>query len=287
MHENKKYKRMKNDILEHKKAVVENIYKSFGENIDIQKAHYHGEIHKNGKWYWNSQAAGGKGDWRVIKKKPEKQTTDKEKTGRYKNAEEFIEALKPEDMSNIIYMNLNEKLKIFRSETNLENLEAGLKALKRGRDEYLKKVREGVEKRDNELMRRNRELVDKAQFYFDELRKKDIIARGATQKELDDFLRGLENKYAADLIDKDTFYKKLKPDEINYLLLKVTDYGKYKPFLTQKDFPTQKDFRKYHIKTDVIKNLLYRKTGEYPQWDSFESMLEDFYKENEKQITKK
>lgn len=69
MHENKKYKRMKNDILEHKKAVVENIYKSFGENIDIQKAHYHGEIHKNGKWYWNSNAAGGKGDWRVIKKK--------------------------------------------------------------------------------------------------------------------------------------------------------------------------------------------------------------------------
>lgn len=69
MYENKKYKRMKNDILEHKKAVVENIYKSFGENIDIQKAHYHGEIHKNGKWYWNSNAAGGKGDWRVIKKK--------------------------------------------------------------------------------------------------------------------------------------------------------------------------------------------------------------------------
>ena len=69
MLENKKYKRMKNDILEHKKAVVENIYKSFGENIDIQKAHYHGEIHKNGKWYWNSNAAGGKGDWRVIKKK--------------------------------------------------------------------------------------------------------------------------------------------------------------------------------------------------------------------------
>ena len=69
MHENKKYKRMKNDILEHKKAVVENIYKGFGENIDIQKAHYHGEIHKNGKWYWNSNAAGGKGDWRVIKKK--------------------------------------------------------------------------------------------------------------------------------------------------------------------------------------------------------------------------
>jgi hypothetical protein len=266
------------EIFEHRKEIQRNILKSFGKEVDIEKAVQRqvGDVHPNGKWIWTEYKP-GRFDWRVIKKKPEKQTTDKEKTGRYKSAEEFIEALKPEDMSNIIYMNLDEKLKIFRSETNLENLEAGLKALKRGREEYLKKVREGVEKRDNELMRRNRELVDEAQFYFDELRKKDIIARGATQKELDDFLRGLENKYAADLIDKDTFYKKLKPDEINYLLLKVTDYGKYKPFLTQKDFPTKKEFRKYHIKTDVIKNLLYRKTGEYPQWDSFESMLEDFY----------
>ncbi len=60
---------MENDVLNHKKAVTENIMKSF--STDIQKAHYHGEIHKNGKWYWNSQAAGGKGDWRVIKNQGE------------------------------------------------------------------------------------------------------------------------------------------------------------------------------------------------------------------------
>ncbi len=60
---------MENEIFKHRQAVVDNIYKSFEDNI--QKAHYHGEIHKNGKWYWNSQAAGGKGDWRVIKKRGE------------------------------------------------------------------------------------------------------------------------------------------------------------------------------------------------------------------------
>lgn len=34
----------------------------------MQKAHVQGDIHPNGKWYWESSAAGGKGDWRVIKK---------------------------------------------------------------------------------------------------------------------------------------------------------------------------------------------------------------------------
>lgn len=62
---------MKNDILEHRRRVIDNICKSFGENIDIEKAHYHGEVHPNGKWYWNSQANRGRGDWRVIKKKTE------------------------------------------------------------------------------------------------------------------------------------------------------------------------------------------------------------------------
>lgn len=58
---------MENDILKHREKVADNILKSFSN--DIEKAHTHGEIHPNGKWYWNSQAAGGKGDWRVIKKK--------------------------------------------------------------------------------------------------------------------------------------------------------------------------------------------------------------------------
>ena len=65
-----------------------------GDDIDIdlfEKAHVHGEVHPNGKWYWNSQANKGKGDWRVIKKKEgikEKQT----KTGdgeKIKSREEF------------------------------------------------------------------------------------------------------------------------------------------------------------------------------------------------------
>lgn len=69
---------MKNDILEHRRRVIDNICKSFGENIDIEKAHYHGEVHPNGKWYWNSQANRGRGDWRVIKKKTETKEETKE-----------------------------------------------------------------------------------------------------------------------------------------------------------------------------------------------------------------
>lgn len=34
----------------------------------IVKAHKDGDLHPNGKWYWNAAANGGKGDWRVIKK---------------------------------------------------------------------------------------------------------------------------------------------------------------------------------------------------------------------------
>lgn len=34
----------------------------------LQKAHVQGDIHPNGKWYWESSVNGGNGDWRVIKK---------------------------------------------------------------------------------------------------------------------------------------------------------------------------------------------------------------------------
>ena len=37
-------------------------------NERIFKAHKDGDLHPNGKWYWNAAANGGKGDWRVIKK---------------------------------------------------------------------------------------------------------------------------------------------------------------------------------------------------------------------------
>lgn len=47
---------------------AENILKSAGSEQLFQKAHKQGDIHPNGKWYWESSAAKGKGDWRVIKK---------------------------------------------------------------------------------------------------------------------------------------------------------------------------------------------------------------------------
>lgn len=91
---------MKNDILEHRKAVQQNIMKSFGVEVsedsfekgfeedinpfemeaykseltkaeldEFEKAkHQDGDMHPNGKWVWRASANGGKGDWRVAKK---------------------------------------------------------------------------------------------------------------------------------------------------------------------------------------------------------------------------
>ena len=63
---------MENDILKHRKAVQENILKSFGSEVSediLEKAHQDGDVHKNGKWVWRSSANGGKGDWRVANAK--------------------------------------------------------------------------------------------------------------------------------------------------------------------------------------------------------------------------
>lgn len=82
------------------------MYKS--EEAEIEKAHQDGEIHPNGKWRWDSSAAGGKGDWRMIKNKNSSQTSsqtaaaNKQKVAKVKenvqkflssNALEFLEYL--------------------------------------------------------------------------------------------------------------------------------------------------------------------------------------------------
>lgn len=35
--------------------------------MEKKKDHNQGDVHPNGKWYWESSANGGKGDWRTIK----------------------------------------------------------------------------------------------------------------------------------------------------------------------------------------------------------------------------
>ena len=74
-----------NDIIrKHREIVSARIQQSFttlpdadqsllkaDEYDDLEKARVvrqDGDIHPNGKWVWVSSAAGGKGDWRVIKK---------------------------------------------------------------------------------------------------------------------------------------------------------------------------------------------------------------------------
>lgn len=56
------------DIKERREAVSNNIVKGFSNSDDLlEKAHNQGDIHPNGKWYWESSANKGKGDWRTIK----------------------------------------------------------------------------------------------------------------------------------------------------------------------------------------------------------------------------
>lgn len=57
------------DIKKQREARANNIVKSFSNSDNLlEKAHNHGDVHSNGKWYWESSANGGKGDWRTIKK---------------------------------------------------------------------------------------------------------------------------------------------------------------------------------------------------------------------------
>ena len=70
-----------NPIIEHRKFVASQIEKSFGEEIDFEKAHNVGDVHPNGKWVWTEYAP-GKFDWRNKKKEIDKQAEDFEEYGR-------------------------------------------------------------------------------------------------------------------------------------------------------------------------------------------------------------
>ena len=58
---------------------AEEILKAAGTEDLFEKAHVHGEVHPNGKWYWDSNAAGGKGDWRVIKNREKRRKQELKK----------------------------------------------------------------------------------------------------------------------------------------------------------------------------------------------------------------
>lgn len=53
------------DIKQKRAELSQNILKGFFSD-ELEKAHQQGDTHPNGKWYWETSAAGGKGDWRVI-----------------------------------------------------------------------------------------------------------------------------------------------------------------------------------------------------------------------------
>lgn len=82
------------------------------EYDDIEKARVvrqDGDIHPNGKWVWSSQAAGGKGDWRVIKKPKDGAPAPAKKETKSANAPALssealmktLENMSAEDLNNL------------------------------------------------------------------------------------------------------------------------------------------------------------------------------------------
>ena len=198
---------------------------------------------------------------------------------KYANPEEFIKALKPEDIKSLGKLSVDDKLAVFKSETNIENLEKGLEALKKERENYLQAVKEGKEKKDVNLLILQKKLIKEAENHLNDFKEKKILSTEVSEKELEDFLKRLENTFASNIIDQSTFYKRLKPEQVDYLLEILTEGGKFQPFLTEKDFRTKAEYQKYRIKDDVIRHLLNAKTGEYPQVNTYQKQLSEFYKQ--------
>ena len=83
------------------------------ENEDmLQKAHVQGDIHPNGKWYWESSAAGGKGDWRVIKKTVGAPTKSKSKFAEMTEEEMIADYDRLNGLNNALKKELSKKYNI-------------------------------------------------------------------------------------------------------------------------------------------------------------------------------
>lgn len=144
------------DIKKHRQSLMDNILKSFegseplgggnslglinkSEEEGLEKAHQQGDIHPNGKWYWESSAAGGKGDWRVIGGRRHKQSSSvapkKEDKLRPMTDEELTEKFQ-EDLIRI--NDLKPKAVDFSSiksiKEGLEYFVPGIKFKKEGKD---------------------------------------------------------------------------------------------------------------------------------------------------------
>ena len=106
---------MDNIIKKHREMVARRVSQGFSdipqdtiskaeEYDDIEKARQvrqDGDIHPNGKWVWRSSAAGGKGDWRVIKKQDgSSEAPASNKTSEKKEGDKPAKASKSSDISS-------------------------------------------------------------------------------------------------------------------------------------------------------------------------------------------
>ena len=211
----------------------------------LQKAHVQGDIHPNGKWYWESSAAGGKGDWRVIKKTVGVPTKSKSKFAEMTEEEMMADYDRLDGLDNALKKELSKKYSI---ESN-KAAEIGAEIL-RGIQEK-RKVKGAFTKEDLRWFRR----LYPSTGTFATLKK-------ALDAESEAFV-----KFVADEYKK--VYDKVMGQRLHSLADKarITDYNNIVRYLNEKknseDKGLQNLIKNLTVQTDAFKTKYINDTEQY------------------------
>lgn len=211
----------------------------------LQKAHVQGDIHPNGKWYWESSAAGGKGDWRVIKKTVGAPTKSKSKFAEMTEEEMMADYDRLDGLDNALKKELSKKYNI---ESN-KAAEIGAEIL-RGIQEK-RKSKDAFTKEDLRWFRR----LYPSTGTFANLKK-------ALDAESEAFV-----KFVADEYKK--VYDKVMGQRLHSLADKarITDYNNIVRYLNEKknseDKGLQNFIKNLTVQTDAFKTKYINDTEQY------------------------
>lgn len=211
----------------------------------LQKAHVQGDIHPNGKWYWESSAAGGKGDWRVIKKTVGAPTKSKSKFAEMTEEEMMADYDRLDGLDNALKKELSKKYGI---ESN-KAAEIGAEIL-RGIQEK-RKAKDVFTKEDLRWFRR----LYPSTGTFATLKK-------ALDSESEAFVKFVADEYKR-------VYDKVMGQRLHSLADKarITDYNNIVRYLNEKknseDKGLQNLIKNLTVQTDAFKTKYINDTEQY------------------------
>jgi hypothetical protein len=147
---------------------AEEILKAAGTEDIFEKAHVHGEVHPNGRWYWDSNVSGGKGDWRVIKKRGEKKDNNDEKGGVVNEIADLAE--KFNKTKDVDYFNeANDKISQYcKSNGLIDATKKGYYSMSYSKDRAKEWKERGIDKsKIDKSLKFFKEVADKSNGLFD------------------------------------------------------------------------------------------------------------------------